>query len=168
MHANQRRNIIRGSKDQTGAIHSAMTRLAILWNHYAISFPVQIKLYRSLILSILLCECESWILTVNRERRIQAFENKCCRRMLGISYREHKTNEYFTLCGSKVLNWSSSSSTFPFIHMLVNGLGSMLLRSCFCRSWFPFRILQLLPPAFLWVVGVLQTIYVNYSESNTA
>ena len=27
------------------------------------------------------------------ERCIQAFENKCYRRMLGISYREHKTNE---------------------------------------------------------------------------
>ena len=26
--------------------------------------------------------------------RIQAFENKCYRSMLGISYREHKTNEY--------------------------------------------------------------------------
>ena len=28
------------------------------------------------------------------ERRIQAFENKCYRRMLGTSYREHKPNEY--------------------------------------------------------------------------
>ena len=28
------------------------------------------------------------------ERRIRAFENKCYRRMLGKSYRDHKTNEY--------------------------------------------------------------------------
>ena len=35
--------------------------------------------------------CESWTLT---ERRIQAFQNKCCTRMFGISYREHETNEY--------------------------------------------------------------------------
>ena len=38
--------------------------------------------------------CESWTLTADLERRIQAFENKCYRSMLGISYREHKTNEY--------------------------------------------------------------------------
>ena len=38
--------------------------------------------------------CESWTLTAELERRIQAFENKCYRNMLGISYREHKTNEY--------------------------------------------------------------------------
>jgi hypothetical protein len=74
--------------------HSAMARLAILWKNKAISFPTKIVLYRSLVLSVLLYGCESWTLTADLERRIQAFENKCFRRMLGISYREHKTNEY--------------------------------------------------------------------------
>ena len=32
--------------------------------------------------------------TWDLERWIQAFESKCYMRMLGISYREHKTNEY--------------------------------------------------------------------------
>ena len=32
--------------------------------------------------------------TADLEKRIQGFENKCYRRMLGMSYREHKTNEY--------------------------------------------------------------------------
>ena len=38
--------------------------------------------------------CESRALTADLETLIQAFENKCYRRMLGMSYREHKTNEY--------------------------------------------------------------------------
>ena len=38
--------------------------------------------------------CESGTLTTDQERRIQAFEHKCYRRLLGASYREHKTNEY--------------------------------------------------------------------------
>ena len=59
--------------------HSAMTGLAILWKT-TISSSTQIKLFKSLVLSILLCRCESWMLTVDLERRIQAFENKCYRR----------------------------------------------------------------------------------------
>ena len=38
--------------------------------------------------------CERWTLTADLGRRIQAFENKCYRRMIGISDKEHKTNKY--------------------------------------------------------------------------
>ena len=48
----------------------------------------------SLVLSILLYGCESWTLTADMERIIQALENKCSRRMLGISHKEHKVDEY--------------------------------------------------------------------------
>ena len=33
-------------------------------------------------------------MTADLEKRIQAFENKCYRTMLGVSHREHQTNEY--------------------------------------------------------------------------
>ena len=36
--------------------------------------------------------CESWTLTVDLERRIQATEMRCFRRLFGISYRDHVTN----------------------------------------------------------------------------
>ena len=53
------------------------------------------KLNKSLVLSILLYECESWTLTADLERRIEAFENKSYRRMLDILYIQRaKTNEY--------------------------------------------------------------------------
>jgi len=42
----------------------------------------------------LLYGCESWTLNAEAERRISTFEDKCFRKMLKISYREHKTNEY--------------------------------------------------------------------------
>ena len=45
-------------------------------------------------LSILLYGCETWTLRADTERRIQAFENKCFRKLLGISCIERKTNEY--------------------------------------------------------------------------
>ena len=68
--------------------HSAMTILALLSKNKAISF----QRWNT---SNHLASCDSWMLTTNLERRIQAFESKCYRTMLGVSYREHKeTNKY--------------------------------------------------------------------------
>ena len=54
---------------------------------------MKVKLHKSLIVSTFLYGCESWTITAETERRIQAFEMKCLRKLLGISYREHRTNE---------------------------------------------------------------------------
>ena len=53
----------------------------------------KVKLMRTLILSAFLYVCESWTLTAEIERRIQAFEMRCYRRLLNISYKDHVTNE---------------------------------------------------------------------------
>ena len=37
--------------------------------------------------------CESWTLTAELEKRSQAFEMRCYRRLLNISYKDHVTNE---------------------------------------------------------------------------
>ena len=48
---------------------------------------------RTLILSTFLYACESWTLTAEIERRIQALEMRCYRRLLDISYKDQVTNE---------------------------------------------------------------------------
>ena len=48
---------------------------------------------RSLVTCILLCACESWTLTAELQRRIQAIEMRCYRKILHISYKDHVTNE---------------------------------------------------------------------------
>ena len=48
---------------------------------------------RSLVISIFLYACESWTLTAELERGTQAFEMRCYRRILNISYKDHVTNE---------------------------------------------------------------------------
>ncbi len=48
---------------------------------------------RSLVISIFLYACESWTLTADLEKRIQATEMRCFRRVLRISYKDHITNE---------------------------------------------------------------------------
>ena len=44
-------------------------------------------------MSIFLFACETWTITADVERRIQALEIRCFRKHLGISYRDHITNE---------------------------------------------------------------------------
>ena len=48
---------------------------------------------RSLVTSIFPYACESWTLTAELQRRIQAVEMRCCRKILRISYTDHVTNE---------------------------------------------------------------------------
>ena len=48
---------------------------------------------RSLFIFIFLYGCELWTLTAELEKRAQAFEMRCCRRLLSISYKDNVTNE---------------------------------------------------------------------------
>ena len=47
----------------------------------------------SLVIPIFLFACESWTLTAELQRRIQAMEMRCYRKILHISYKDHVTNE---------------------------------------------------------------------------
>ena len=78
-----------------------MARLTKIWKSN-ISFSTKYKLFKSLVLSILLYGCETWTLLADTEKRIKAFETKCLRKLLRISYREHKTNDYVR---SKVMSY---------------------------------------------------------------
>ena len=48
---------------------------------------------RSLVTSIFLYACESWILTEELKRRIQTMEIRCYRKILRISYKDHVTKQ---------------------------------------------------------------------------
>ena len=48
---------------------------------------------RFLVTSIFQYACESWTLTAELQRRIQAMEMRCYRKILHISYKDHVTNE---------------------------------------------------------------------------
>ena len=55
-----------------------------------------IRLMRSLVTSIFLCACESWILTAELQRRlelVEAKEMRSYRKILRISYKDLVTNE---------------------------------------------------------------------------
>ena len=82
-----------GSKPEILSRIAALTRLKPDWNEGSISLSSKIRLMRSLVTSIFLYACESWTLTVEFLRRIQAVEMRCYRKILRISYKDHVTNE---------------------------------------------------------------------------
>ena len=71
---------------------AALTRLKPVWNNRNISLNSKTRLMRSLVTSIFLYACESWTLTAELQRRIQAIEMRCYRKT-HISYKDHVTNQ---------------------------------------------------------------------------
>ena len=70
-----------------------LIRLKPIWRDNNISPGSKVKLMRCLVISIFLYACESWTLTAELEKRRQAFEMRCPRRLLNISCKDHVTNE---------------------------------------------------------------------------
>ena len=61
---------------------AALAKLKTIWNDRNIVLSSKIRLMRSLVMSIFLYE-----------KRVQAMEMRCLRKLLGITYREHISNE---------------------------------------------------------------------------
>ena len=72
---------------------AAVTKLKVSWNDKNIAISSKIRLMCSLTMAIFLYACETWTITADIERRMQALEMRCFRKLLGISYRDHITNE---------------------------------------------------------------------------
>ena len=86
-----------GSKPEvlsrTAQATAAYTKLKPIWSDNKISLGSKVKLMCSFVISIFLNACESWTLTAELEKRMQAFEMRCYRRLLIISYKDHVTYE---------------------------------------------------------------------------
>ena len=72
---------------------AALTRLKPVFNDRSFFLSSKIQLMHSLFTSIFLYACESWTLMAELQRRKQAMEMRCFRKVLGISYGDHVTNK---------------------------------------------------------------------------
>ena len=86
-----------GSKQEVlariGQTTAALAKLKPIWKDKNISLASKVRLLRSLVMSTLLYACETWTLTAELQKRIQSMEMRCYRRLMGISYTQHVTNE---------------------------------------------------------------------------
>ena len=72
---------------------AAPARLKTIWSDKHISLSSKIRLMCSLVISVLLYACETWTLTADILKKLQATEMTYLRKLLGISYRDPITND---------------------------------------------------------------------------
>jgi hypothetical protein len=71
-----------------------------------ISKNIKIKIYKTVILTVVLYGCETWSLTLREEHRLRVFENKVLRRIFGpkreedVSWRKLHNDELHSLYSS--------------------------------------------------------------------
>ena len=94
---------------------ATLTKLKPSWRDNNVSLRSKVKLMRSFVIAIFLYACESWALTAELEKRTRAFEKRCYRMPLNISYTDHITNELMALVKKRKPRWfghvSRSSGT---------------------------------------------------------
>jgi len=69
----------------------------------AASKTLKIKIYRTIILSVVLYGCETWSLILREERRLRVFENRVLRRIFGPK-RDKVTGEWRKLHKEKLID----------------------------------------------------------------
>ena len=105
---------------------AALSKLKPIWRDNNISLGSKVKLMHSLVISIFLYACESWTLTAELEKRMQAFDMRCYLRLLTISYKANVINDevrrkiraaigeygqFLTLVKKRKLRWFGHVST---------------------------------------------------------
>jgi len=92
----------------------AIIRCRILLSSKLLSKNLKIKIYRTIILPVVLYESETWSLTLQEERKLRVFENMVLRRIFG-PRRDEVTGEWRRL-HNEVLNDLYSS---PYIVQVI-------------------------------------------------
>ena len=64
-----------------------------LWKSKQLSIPLKCKLYRALVLSVVLYSSETWTMNKSTQWKLESFHTSCLRRILCLSYMERVTNE---------------------------------------------------------------------------
>ena len=70
-------------------------KLKMIWQNHGIHISTKIRLIKALIWPVVVYGCERWTLKKDEERRIDAFEMKCFRQILRVSWTAKGTNEWY-------------------------------------------------------------------------
>ena len=64
-----------------------------IWTSTSINGNLKIRLYNAILLPTVLYSSEAWKSTVSLNKKLDVFHQRCLRKILKISYRDHITNE---------------------------------------------------------------------------
>ena len=75
-----------------GKAAAVFRRLASIWRSSKISEKIKLRLYKSIVLPTALYACETWRITSAISKRLNAFHQRCLRRVLKVTYLDRITN----------------------------------------------------------------------------
>jgi hypothetical protein len=85
-----------------------------LLSSHLLSKNLKIRIYKTIILPVVLYGCETWSLTLREEQRPRVFENRVLRRIFGPK-RDEVTGEWRKLCNKELRDLYSSQSIIRII-----------------------------------------------------
>jgi len=81
---------------------AVMIKLTRLWKNKSVSTITKLRLMRALVWPVATHGCEAWTLRKQEEICIQAFENKCIRKLLRIPWTKLMTRaQVYTMAGTE-------------------------------------------------------------------
>jgi len=80
-------------KRRLGKATAAFNKLAKIWRSGQLSKNTKIRIFKSNIIAVLLCGCETWRVTKRDEVKLDTFLHKCLRRVLKVYWSMRVTNE---------------------------------------------------------------------------
>ena len=90
--------VVNGGTDEDvqrriGKAAAVFQRLASIWRSSNISERIKLRLYNLIVLPMALYACETWRITLAISKRLNAFHQRCLRRVLNIMYLDRITNQ---------------------------------------------------------------------------
>jgi hypothetical protein len=77
---------------RTAQALSAMGRLKQIWKNSRVTLTTKLRMFDCLVKPIALYGCEAWVMKKANREKLQAFEMKCMRILLNVTWRDHITN----------------------------------------------------------------------------
>ena len=92
-------------KNRPSKARGLFVRLKKIWNAKSISTRTKLRLYKTLVVPVLLYGCETWSMNKGDDKRIDVFYNTYLRRILRIDWKDHvTTQELLEKAGMKPLS----------------------------------------------------------------
>ena len=75
-----------------GKASAVFRRMQSVWTNSEISRALKVRLIQSIVLSTTLYACETWKISAKMKKKLDAFQQRCLRRVLKITFRDRVTN----------------------------------------------------------------------------